>query len=104
MATTIIIALIGLCSTLIGSLIAYVFAIRKNRAEVLSIELENTAKVIAIWREMSEEQSSRIEELETKLELLQKLIETLENDFKLQCDTCVYKIHHDKTITSGIIK
>ncbi len=84
MSTALIISIVGLISAIGSSFLTFLFARRKNKAEALSLELENAQKVISIWRELSKELEIRIDDLQNDLQ-------TLEANYKEQCDMCEYK-------------
>jgi hypothetical protein len=91
MSTTIIIALFSLFTALGSSFITFLFTKKKNKAETLSVELDNARKVIEIWRELSEEQSERIKVLEIRIDDLQNDMETIKSAHEEQCNSCNYK-------------
>lgn len=87
---TIVITLVGSTST---GFIAWFFARKKNAAEAKSVELENVAAAVTIWREAAEELSKQLkiyndqlleqrgenEKLRLEIHELRKEIESLKN-------------------------
>ncbi len=95
MSIQVIIVLVGLFSTMFGSITTYAYSRRKNRAETLGIELDNANKVIAIWRELSEEQAKKVDELEIKVGELQTELKALVRLYEAQCNNCSYKKYYN---------
>ena len=90
--TPVIVAIVGFVSAAVSSFLTFLFGRRKNRAETISVELQNAQEVIKIWRELSKEQDKRIEELEAQLEELRSLVDQLKDEYREKCDTCEYKL------------
>jgi LPXTG-motif cell wall-anchored protein len=59
MDTSVIIALIGVVSTIAG----FLFGRRKRHAETIGYELSNMQKAIQVWKEVADYQSSEIASL-----------------------------------------
>jgi hypothetical protein len=76
MTENLIITLISCAFTLVGSgfftfLVTYKYVRRKAKSDADSSYLDNTQKVITIWRDLTEELRQEVQELKDRVELLQ---------------------------------
>ncbi len=94
--TAIITAIIGLVSATLSGGLTYIFTREKNKAETVSIELENAQEVIEMWKDLFKEQSEKITKLETQVKDLQKALRNLKNEYANKCNSCVYKLNFNK--------
>lgn len=79
--------------------IDYLFNLKKNKAgtrkeeaQAESLELDNVDKAVKIWRQLSEEQTKKVEQLQKKVDEMEACINNLEDYYKKKCDTCPYKL------------
>ena len=70
MDTSIIIALIGVVSTVCG----FLFGRRKRHAETIGYELNKMQKAIQVWKEVAEYQTGEIASLRTEIDNLKRIL------------------------------
>lgn len=63
--------------TAIGTITGWWLNKAKSEAEIKGIELENSAKIIAMWQELSTKLEHKVDELSKKVEELTREIEEL---------------------------
>ena len=104
---------------ILASIVTFFFSRRKLSVDVQSQELDNTAKIVKLWREMSAEMEARLGEqiavLRAKNKELEEMICTLsseniklnekmlalkEENIIMRNQLNVYKIFYDKTKTN----
>jgi len=81
MDTSLIIALIGVVSTIAG----FLFGSRKRQAEAIGYELNNVQKAIQVWKEVAEYQTSEIASLRAEINELKEELNNLEKMHRKQC-------------------
>ena len=80
MDTSLIIALIGVVTTVAG----FLFGSRKRKAEVVGQELSNMQKAIQVWKEVAEFQTSEIASLRKEIDDLKKELSGVERMYREQ--------------------
>jgi len=78
MDTSLIIALIGVVSTVCG----FLFGRRKRHAETIGYELNNMQKAIQVWKEVAEYQTGEIASLRTEIDNLKKELLNVEKMYR----------------------
>jgi len=81
MDTSLIIALIGVVSTIAG----FLFGSRKRQAEAIGYELCNMQKAIQVWKEVAEYQTTEISSLRAEINDLKSELNDLEKMHRKQC-------------------
>jgi LPXTG-motif cell wall-anchored protein len=85
MDTSIIVALMGVVSSLAG----FLFGRRKRHAEEIGQELSNMQQAIQVWKEVAEYQSGEIAALRTEINHVKKELSDVERMYRkrflLQC-------------------
>jgi predicted nucleic acid-binding Zn-ribbon protein len=80
MDTSLIIALIGVVSTIAG----FFFGRRKRHAETIGYELSHMQKAIQVWKEVADYQSSEIATLRKEIDDLKKELHNVEKMYSEQ--------------------
>jgi predicted RNase H-like nuclease (RuvC/YqgF family) len=89
--TELLIAIIGLFTTIIGSFITWLVSRRKNNAEVNALELQNAQQVVKLWKDLYDELNKKVIGLEEEIAKLREELENIEKTNQKKCDTCKYK-------------
>ena len=85
---SILVAVIGI----IGSVLAYIFGMKRQKVDTQSMELENVQKIIAIYRDTSEIQAKQISELRLEVSALKQEIVVIKMKQSELCLECPYRI------------
>jgi len=80
MDTSLIIALLGILSSIVG----FLFGRRKHHAETVGNELENMQKAIQVWKEVAEYQTAEISTLRGEINELKRELSGVERLFRNQ--------------------
>ena len=64
----------------IAALIGWAVGRRKEKADLNTIELEQTTKAIEIWRQMAQEMSDKVKELSDKIDILTAEVHSLKSE------------------------
>jgi predicted RNase H-like nuclease (RuvC/YqgF family) len=89
--TELIIAIIGLFTTIIGSFITWLVSRRKNNAEVNALELQNAQQVVNLWKDLYDELNKKVIGLEEEIAKLREELENIEKTSQKKCEACKYK-------------
>jgi peptidoglycan hydrolase CwlO-like protein len=73
-------ALIGIISTTIGSIVTWIIGKRKENADISTIQLENSQKVIDMVTQMNEKLEAKVDSLSKKVDELTIEIEMLREE------------------------
>ena len=80
MDTSVIIALLGIASSIAG----FMFGSRKRHAETVGSELENMQKAIQVWKEVAEYQTEEISTLRGEINEFKRQLTGVERLFRNQ--------------------
>ena len=64
----------------IAAFIGWIVGRRKEKADLNTIELEQTTKAIEIWRQMAQEMSDKVKELSDKIDILTAEVHSLKSE------------------------
>ena len=87
----IIVAVVGLITTIITSFGVFVFTRRKYKSDTKYSELDNVDKAISIWRNLAQELKEEQKEMEKQIGLLRERIREIEEGFIKKCECCKYR-------------
>ena len=90
MSTEIIIALIGILSTVISSWVSWFLTRRKQNSEVDNTTIQNMSESLEFYKKLSDDNKRRLDEVLLRNDQLEKEIEDLRNQmFRLMSTICV---------------
>jgi len=87
MDTSLIIALLGIVSSISG----FMLGRRKRQAEVVGQELSNMQKAIQVWKEVAEYQSGEIASLHKEIDALKRKLAKVEEKYRERFKEKSYK-------------
>jgi DNA-directed RNA polymerase subunit M/transcription elongation factor TFIIS len=70
---------------------------QKEQAQAIGSELDNVEKAVTIWRQLSEEQTSRVTLMELEITELKNTVRNIEEMYRKKCDGCKYKKFYYET-------
>jgi hypothetical protein len=88
MDTSIIIAFLGIVSSIVG----FIFGRRKRHVEVVGPELSNMQQAIQVWKEVAEYQTGEISTLRNEINELKRQLSGVERLFRHQTTRELTKI------------